>query len=176
MIPAGLTIPRWVYVAGLLLATHAGAYLLGAANERADLATAAVKESAQHGVKVASAVQTRGDQVRRQEASGAAEQSSAVSDYHRKTLNDLREKDRTIADLRAGTVRLRDQLAARAAEQPLPAPGGSACRSDGQQPGDLHPATAAALFELARDADAVAAQLALCQRTVIIQQQTCNGG
>ncbi|WP_375592109.1 lysis system i-spanin subunit Rz [Chitiniphilus eburneus] len=160
-------------VALALLASHAGVYLLGRAHGRAGQLDREVVKVEQRAADLAVATQARVASVRATEASASDALVDIATHYREVTAHDLQQKDRLIADLRAGNVRLREQLAARPGDDlsPAAAPGPGTAGTGGAE---LHPATGSALYEIARDADTVARRLDACQRALMVQQRTCN--
>lgn len=95
---------------------------------------------------------------------------AAIATHYEKELHDAktqRERDRAL--LRTGGLRLRDPAAPGlgACDGTAAAPGTAAGLDHGRAPGQLSDAAAEFLLDLAGDADAVARQLAACQRVVI---------
>lgn len=162
-------VPAWAWQALAAVLLLAVAWLHG----RSVGLGAALESSEMRADKSASAVVERVATVRAVEATAASGMSTIVSDL--KKENSANEKDHLIAELRAGTVRLREQLAARD-RQPVSAASAAGSGADDSGGAELQPATGAALYEITRDADAVARRLGACQRALIVQQQACNGG
>lgn len=95
---------------------------------------------------------------------------AAIATHYEKELQhaqDQRERDR--AAVRTGGLRLRDPHPAglRACGNAAAAPGAAAGLGDDRAAGELSAAASEFLYDLANDADAVAHQLAACQRVVI---------
>lgn len=106
---------------------------------------------------------------RRAEHENAAALAAVATDYERKLDAAKDRHARDIAAVRSGALRLRDPHSAG-----LPACGSAAAPvgtgaggRDGPAPGELSEAAAGFLLQLTDDADAVAEQLAACQRVVI---------
>lgn len=78
---------------------------------------------------------------------------AAIDAQHAQELDHAKQNaDRTIADLRAGTLRLREQWRGCEAAASVPAPGASAGSADAAA--DIRTASAAAIVRIAADADA----------------------
>lgn len=125
--------------------------LVAANNRITDLETKAREDEAKHGQAMA--------------------QASAT--YQESLQNEKANRDRTIADLRSGALRLRIQLAGRqstdgsSAGQADPA----AVRCDGETFAELSGSAAEFLVGLASEADDVVHQLTACQAVVTADRQ-----
>jgi hypothetical protein len=154
-----------VGIAALVItASHGLAYHVG--KQSGD--TAHQAELTRINLANASALALLQAQVRKQEQDKAAE-LAAIADKHQQDIaNREAISNRTIADLRAGTVRLRSDIAANefAASVRLP----SAAAGTGQRPAaqgvGLRIADAEFLIRTANEADQVADQLRACQAVV----------
>lgn len=121
--------------------------------------------------EAAKALQDAKDEARATEQRHAAEMAAAAQSYIDERERGFEERDRTIADLRAGELRLRDRFqcpATGAAGRPagVPQAGGAAGGSHAAAPGGLSRADAEFLVRFASEADDVAGQLAACQAVV----------
>ena len=99
---------------------------------------------------------------------------ATISTRHTQELHHAQaQRTRDRADLRAGTLRLRDPGAPglRADGCLPPAPGPAAGGRDARTPGDLSREAAEFLLDLAAEADDTARQLAACQRVVIADRE-----
>ncbi|GAB4059186.1 lysis system i-spanin subunit Rz [Uliginosibacterium sediminicola] len=108
---------------------------------------------------------------RRTEQEAAARQAQVDEDHRKELQREKDAADRTIAGLRAGSIRL-SYKSARVGLQPG-ATGGAvaetpraACGTDGRSETDLPPAIAADLFGIAADADALAINYGRLQEVV----------
>ena len=107
----------------------------------------------------------------------AAEQRYALAladistDYQRRLNDATQQRAADRAALRAGALRLRDPGGAADCRGAAAEAGAGSAGRDGRAPGDLSPAAAGFLLELASDADDVARQLAACQRVVEADRQ-----
>lgn len=100
-----------------------------------------------------------------------------ISVAHTKEINDAKVlRDRDVAAARSGAIRLRFSQSGGAVSDRSPvAPAGAAPGGcDGCPPGELPGPLAAALYELAHDADDTARQLAACQQVIIEDRRLCN--
>ncbi|CAG2144472.1 hypothetical protein LMG31506_03013 [Cupriavidus yeoncheonensis] len=98
-----------------------------------------------------------------------ADDMAALDAKHTKELADAKTiSDRTIADLRAGSIRVRDRLTCPAASGPGTASqaGTGASMGDAAARGGLQAADAELVLRIAGEADEVAVQLAACQAIV----------
>lgn len=100
-------------------------------------------------------------EARADERRKAKEQAAIAAKLIEENADALADRDRTIADLRAGNVQLRDRFTCR-----VPDPAAGAGGSDEAPQGGLLPADAEFLVSLAAEADEVARQLAACQAVV----------
>lgn len=164
-VPIPLGIPWRLVVVVVLVASAAGlGYVEGLTHEQVRSARAATAQAQQAAADI-----TRLQQQARDTERQHAEAVAAISTDYEGRLHDLdtrRAADR--AALLAGALRLRDPGApvrpGDCAAAPAPAPSGG---RDGPAPGELSPAAAGFLLDLADDADRVAEQLATCQRVVM---------
>lgn len=92
------------------------------------------------------------------ERAEAAQQAAVAAQLIEDNAHALQARDRTIAALRTGHLRLRERFACRVPAAPA-VPGGS----DAQAAGGLQSADAEFLVRFAADADDTARQLAACQ-------------
>lgn len=97
-----------------------------------------------------------------------AETMNAIAiQYEEDKINEIRERDAVIADLRAGNIRLRDRNATR-----QPGAGGtpgsptSPRQCDGAEAGELSGPTSEFLIGLMAEADEVVKQLTACQAVI----------
>ena len=115
------------------------------------------------------------DAARAQEQRDAARMAELARDYIAEREKGFEDRDRTIADLRAGERRLRDRFQCPAAgaaggSAGLPGSGRAAGGSDAPAPGGLSRSDAEFLVRFASEADDVAGQLAACQAVVRAQR------
>jgi hypothetical protein len=98
----------------------------------------------------------------------AVDDIAALSVTYQKAIQDEKtEHDRIAADLRTGTVRLRDRLAyVEFAHAVVPTPGTSTRSSDAAKGVGLQAADAEFLLRIASEADQVSDQLRACQAVV----------
>lgn len=89
-----------------------------------------------------------------------AEFAAIVDSLRKENHHAKQNADRLVADLRAGTVRVRDRFTC---PRPMPAAAGSPARSDEAGQAGLLAADAEFLVRLASEADAAANQLTACQ-------------
>lgn len=129
--------------------------------------------NADHAQAIADANQRTADaqQAARDKEAQHANDMAALDAQHTKELNDAKAAaDATIADLRAGTIRLRDRFTCNAGNA-KPAgstgqAGTSASVGDGAAAGGLQTADAEFLLREAERADEVTVQLGACQAIV----------
>lgn len=102
----------------------------------------------------------------------------AASEAYQQELKHVRtQKDRVIADLRAGALRLRDPGTRYAlGVHPLPGSGPAAGGCDAAAGGKLSDEAAEFLVDLVSEADEVARQLGRCQQVVQTYQQFFTEG
>ncbi len=105
------------------------------------------------------------EQARKVEHAQGAAFNTADRELLDKWRSQSNENDRVIAGLRAGTVRLRQRLAAR-----VPDASAGAGQRDASAAGGLRPADAAFLVRLATEADRNTEQLAACQRLLNVER------
>lgn len=98
------------------------------------------------------------EDARAAERAQAKKQATVAAKLIEDNAHAIQARDRTIADLRAGNLRLRDRFACRVPAAPT-VPGGS----DAPQAGGLLAADGEFLVRFAAEADEVANQLAACQ-------------
>lgn len=125
--------------------------------------------------EAAAAMQAAKDAARATEQRQAQQMADAARDYIAEREKGFEERDRTIADLRAGERRLRDRFqcpasGAAGGSAGLPGAGRAAGGSDAPAPGGLSRADAEFLVRFAGEADDVAGQLAACQAVVRAQR------
>lgn len=122
------------------------------------------RQNEQEAAQKLAAAQARADRIQasNQEAMVAASQT-----YQEELQHVTQSKDRIIADLRAGAVRLRDPgTRYEIGIHPVPEARPGAGRCDDEAGGELSEPTAEFLVGLAAEADAVVHQLAACQAVV----------
>jgi len=100
------------------------------------------------------------ERLRAKERENVEKTAKAATDHAAKVKALRKEYDAENASLRDGTLRLRVPVSDCQPSETSPAPGGSPSGTTAE----LHPKTAAALFDLANEADEVVLQLQLCQR------------
>ena len=157
-------------------AERAKAYAAGEASERAKWQAREAEElAAAHAALVAA--QSRAATLERQ----AAEQLAALDADHLQKEKALEARhDRFVADLYAGRIRVRSDIASacQGAHGGAPgAPAAAAGMGDGEAPGDLPGALREAVaggHALAREADQVALQLEGAQAYIETALRTCN--
>lgn len=110
---------------------------------------------------------------RQLEREHAAAMTQASATYQESMQHEKATRDRVIADLRSGALRLRVDLASRqgAAGDPAGATGAAAGRCDGEARAELSVSASEFLVGLAAEADAVVHQLAACQAVVIADRK-----
>lgn len=133
-------------------ATHAGAEALRRDRVAAEVVSRRVGE-----------LQEQARAAERKHAEALAEVSRA---YEEKIGERDRQRAADRAALLSGALRLRDPGPAPAGRGVAASAGAGSCRCDGRAAGELSGAAAEFLLGLAADADAVADQLAACQRVV----------
>lgn len=104
------------------------------------------------------------DETRQAEQAHQAAMVAASSTYLKELAHVRTEKDRVIANLRAGAIRLRDPGPYSFGRDSMPTTCPGAGRCDGGTGADLSDAAAEFLVHLASEADEVTRQLAACQR------------
>jgi hypothetical protein len=106
--------------------------------------------------------------LRAQERRHIADMTSIDQQHQEAMQNEITSRDRTIADLRTGAVRLRDKFTTcqRATAGTAGAAGASTGKCDAAASIELQKADAEFLIGLASDADQVADQLRACQGVV----------
>lgn len=107
------------------------------------------------------AAAVRAAEVRTIEARWRSDFDAAVARLTKENTDALAERDRLLADLRAGNVRLRDKF--RCPDRRLPGATGPAAGSDGAEGGVLSVEDQEFLVRLGAEADDVARQLTACQ-------------
>ncbi|WP_306602530.1 lysis system i-spanin subunit Rz [Azonexus sp.] len=107
-------------------------------------------------------------EARQAEQGHAAALAKASATYQENLQHEKATRDRTIADLRSGALRLRIELASRETAGGGAAGEGesSAGRCDGETHGELSPAAAEFLVDLASEADDVVHQLNAAQAVI----------
>lgn len=141
-------------------ATHAGAEALRRDRVAAEVVSRRVGE-----------LQEQARAAERKHAEALAEVSRA---YEEKIGERDRQRAADRAALLSGALRLRDPGPAPAGRGVAASAGAGSCRCDGRASGELSGAAAEFLLGLAADADAVADQLAACQR-VVIEDRAAGG-
>lgn len=113
-------------------------------------------------------LQELSERARAQEQESAKRLSAVSQDFQARLSNAKRENDRMRAALASGDVRLRlpTERSASTDRGASSEARSSSCGRDDGEARELPRAVALALWELAADADAVAEQLAACQRVI----------
>lgn len=114
---------------------------------------------------------------REQEQAYAAAQIAASQKYQQEIKNVATQKDRVIADLRAGAIRLRDPgRQYPTGENVLPATAAAASGCDGAAGGELSQPLSEFLVAAFSEADAITHQLTACQLDLLAAISTSNQG
>ncbi|MDQ8022181.1 MAG: lysis system i-spanin subunit Rz [Moraxellaceae bacterium] len=155
---------RWLAIGLVAVAVGVTGWVKGAASVQEDWDLAnAQREAAQW-----RALGRAYERVRSVESIGRAEIAEQSRQYREEMHRETSRRDRTIAELRAGTVRLSVPAGGAAAgDLRLPGTTGAGSGSDGAEVTYLPAATAADLAALAGEADDITRQLGLCQAAVI---------
>lgn len=175
-------IPAWVEAllfVVLVTAACAAIYFVGRADGGAD--TNAAWQSRENTTlqKANARIVELEEDARRREATHAQDMAAAAAQYQKEKAHVEADRDRTIADLRSGALRLRIPIAAACAGTvggTAAAPGAGAGRSDDPTTAELSAAAAEFLVGLAAEADAVVNQLTACQAVVIADRKAINQG
>lgn len=149
--------------------SNIGMYVMGKSDGRTDERAAWMERELVQREAYAKKERELQDAYRKKEQESARDMAAVSAAYQRELNHANAAKDRALADLRAGRLRLRDPGAR---SQPpcgsgLPEAGAGAAGRDGEARGELSGATAEFLVALAGEADQVARQLAACQAVVI---------
>lgn len=159
----------WV-MAGLLAGglLMFAAYKVGEVLECREWESKISKMQEQHANELTKQTQHTRDQERRH----AQDLVDIDHDYQAKIENDKQIIDSTIAALRAGTIRMRKQLAApTATDTTLPQTNASTCQRDAGEATGLQPTDAEFLIRFAADADAITEQLTACQAVILADRK-----
>ncbi|MBM3114958.1 lysis system i-spanin subunit Rz [Jeongeupia naejangsanensis] len=111
---------------------------------------------------------------RRDERAAAASQTAIATTYQERLQNEIADRDRAIADLRAGTRRLYVPVRAGSCE-PVPTTAAAGRGGDGEARAELSIEAGEFLERLGSDADQLARQLDACQSTVLNDRRLING-
>jgi hypothetical protein len=115
---------------------------------------------------------------RQAEQDHAAALARVSATYQEQLQHEKKSRDRTIADLRSGALRLRIELARRetAGGSAIGEAGASAGGCDGASVGELSDAAAEFLVDLTAEADDVVHQLTACQAVLVADRQINSEG
>ncbi|UCV26790.1 lysis system i-spanin subunit Rz [Ferribacterium limneticum] len=114
-------------------------------------------------------------QARDDEATHAKALADNSAHYQEQLLNEKATNARRVADIRNGTLKLRQPTGLNAnAASGVKAPGTSPSGCDGQAGAEFSIETAEYLYNLAGEADEVVIQLGACQQVVIEDRKTVN--
>ncbi|GHD59871.1 lysis system i-spanin subunit Rz [Jeongeupia chitinilytica] len=163
-------IGKWLLYALLLAGTIGLIWLDGYRSSDAEWRLADQQRKARD----ASAVAARINTVRRDERAAAASQAVIATTYQERLQNEIADRDRAIADLRAGTRRLFVPVRAGSCE-PVPTTVAAGRGGDGEARAELSVAAGEFLERLGSDADQLARQLAACQSIVVNDRTLING-
>jgi hypothetical protein len=143
-------------LAGLLLATWVHGRAAGSASVQARWDASEARHAAEY-ARLA-------DAARQVEARHRADYAAAAARFNQENADALAERDAVIADLRAGTVRLRERF--RCPAPRLPGTPAGAAGSDGADGGGFTVEDAAVALRIASDGDTAIRRLTACQAIV----------
>lgn len=154
---------KYAIALALVASTLFGAYHHGCSVTAADYELKITKANEQHAAALAD-LQAKA----RAAEDRNAQQIAAIDRTHQERLShEIDSRDRTIADLRAGTVSVRKRFTCPAStDQRMPGAPASTGGSDAAQAGGLQQADAEFFVRFASEANAVALQLQSCQAVV----------
>jgi len=150
-------------VAIALAASHGSAFYYGW-KYRDNSAKAELLKEAQALNKEIVSLQQR---ARKAEAAHAMALQSVSTSYQEKLNEVKRDKDKFVADVRRGAIRLRIPTSVQASRSSATTTGASACRCDVQAGTELPSAVVEFLYSEASRADEIVEQLTACQAVVI---------
>jgi hypothetical protein len=157
------TILKYAAVVIAITAAAYGCYHHGVSTTTARYEAVIAKANAAHAKDLADKLAA----ARAEEQSKAADMHAIDTQTIQDKQNEIDSRDSTIADLRAGSLRLRDHFTCSAgSDKRLPDVAATAGKRDAARQGGLQQADAEFLVRLASDADQVARQLQACQAVV----------
>lgn len=174
-----IVVPTWAKALGIVAIALGIIYAISAYNgwlinvgKTAERAEWLKRENAEL-VAAKARIKTLEDEARAQEHAHGQAMVAASTQYQKDLSHEQATKDGVIADLRAGTRRLRIELAA------AKATGGSGAAQAGAGPGrcdgpataELSQSAAEFLVDLASEADTVVHQLTACQAVVVADRK-----
>lgn len=164
-----MTLNPYVWLGGLLVIVlcFGTGYISG--RQDGQKITAAKYEAAQRkaDAQVATTLAAAQDRVNMIQQASQQAMIEASQTYQKELQNVTRIKNKTISDLRAGAVRLRDPGKYALGPNPMPKTGTGTSGHNGEAGGDISEQSAEFLLSLAAEADAIVHQLNACQKIII---------